>query len=91
LPEKLKGGAAKAVVAKLLDQGLLKEIRVKRSEPHWRVDNKEHPIGLKLTRSGERTIGVEEGADDKEKARSQGKPHSTSWTTPATPPPNDPE
>jgi hypothetical protein len=21
----------------------------------------------------------------------QGKPHSTSWTTPATPPPNDPE
>ena len=43
---------------------------MKRSEPHWRVDNKEHPIGLKLSRSGERTIGVEEGADDKEKARS---------------------
>ena len=50
LPEKLKGGAAKAVVAKLVDQGLLEEIRVKRREPHWRVEANEHPIGLKLTR-----------------------------------------
>jgi hypothetical protein len=68
IPEKLKGGAAKAVVAKLLDQGLLKEIRVKRSEPHWRLDDNEHPIGLKLTRSGERTIAADEGTDDKEEA-----------------------
>src|SRR5215216_183976 len=63
LPEKLKGGAAKAVVTKLLDQGLLKEVRVKRGEPHWRVDENERPIGLKLTRSGQSAIRVEEGAD----------------------------
>ena len=63
LPEKLKGGAAKAVVTKLLDQGLLKEGRVKRGEPHWRVDEDERPIGLKLTRSGQSAIRVEEGAD----------------------------
>jgi hypothetical protein len=63
LPEKLRGGAAKAVVTKLLDQGLLKEGRVKRGEPHWRVDENERPIGLKLTRSGQSAIRVEEGAD----------------------------
>jgi hypothetical protein len=63
LPEKLKGGAAKKVVSKLLDQGLLKEVRAKRNEPHWRVDENEHPIGLKLTRSGQRAIAVDEGAD----------------------------
>ena len=42
-------------MTKLLDQGLLKEIRVKRGEPHWRVDEDERPIGLKLTRSGDAT------------------------------------
>jgi hypothetical protein len=63
LPEKLKGAAAKKVVTKLLDQGLLKEVRVKRGEPHWRVDEDERPIGLKLTRSGQSAIRVEEGAD----------------------------
>jgi hypothetical protein len=55
LPEKLKGGAATKVVTKLLDQGLLKEVRVKPGEPHWRVDENERPIGLKLTRSGQRS------------------------------------
>src|SRR5215203_3363100 len=62
LPEKLKGEAAKKVVTKLLDQGLLKEVRVKRGEPHWRVDEGDRPIGLKLTRSGKSAIRVEEGA-----------------------------
>jgi hypothetical protein len=66
LPEKLKGGAAKKVVTKLLDQGLLKEVRVKRGEPHWRVDENEHLIGLKLTRSGQSAIRIEEGAQAEE-------------------------
>jgi hypothetical protein len=66
LPEKLKGGAAKKVVTKLVGQGLLKEVRVKRGEPHWRVDENERPIGLKLTRSGQSAIRVEEGADAEE-------------------------
>ena len=38
-------------MTKLLDQGLLKEVRVKRGEPHWRVDENERPIGLKLTKA----------------------------------------
>ena len=66
LPEKLKGGAAKKVVTKLLDHGLLKEVRVKPGEPHWRVDDNEHPIGLKLTRSGQSAIRVDEGAEAEE-------------------------
>ncbi|MCC2653979.1 MAG: uncharacterized protein K0Q60_4145 [Microvirga sp.] len=72
LPEKLKGGAAKKVVIKLLDQGLLKEVRGKRGEPHWRVDENEHPIGLKLTRSGERAIRGEEGAEAEEAPTREG-------------------
>jgi hypothetical protein len=63
LPEKLKGGAAKKVLTKLLDQDLLKEVPVKRGEPHWRADENERPIGLKLTRSGQSAIQVEEGAE----------------------------
>jgi hypothetical protein len=39
---------------------------VKRNEPHWRVDENEHPIGLKLTRSGQRAIRVEEGGETEE-------------------------
>src|SRR5215207_7717836 len=66
LPEKLKGGAAKKVVTKLLDQDLLKEIRAKQNEPHWRADENEPPIGLKLTRSGQRAIRVEEGGAEAE-------------------------
>jgi hypothetical protein len=61
VPEKLKGGAGKKVVVRLLDQGLLKEARVKPGEPHWRVDENERPIG-----SGQRAIKVEEGAEGEE-------------------------
>ena len=59
-------------MTKLLDQGLLKEVRVKRGEPHWRVDENEHPIGLKLTRSGQRAIYVEEVAEAEEAATRKG-------------------
>jgi hypothetical protein len=71
-PEKLKGGAAKKVVTKLLEQGLLKEVRVKRGEPHWRLDDNDHPIGLKLTRSGQSAIRVEEGENAEEAPTQKG-------------------
>ena len=64
-----EGGAAKAAVTKLLDQGLLKEVRVKRGEPHWRVDENERPIGLKLT-AGSAAIQVEDGGGEAEAAPS---------------------
>jgi uncharacterized protein DUF3489 len=72
LPEKLKGGAAKKVVTKLLEQGLLKEVRVKRGEPHFRLDDNDHPIGLKLTRSGQSAIRVEEGENAEEAPTQKG-------------------
>jgi hypothetical protein len=62
LPDKLKGGAAKGAVTKLLGLGFVKEVRVKRGEPAWRADDEEKPVGLKITKAGSAAIGVE---DDK--------------------------
>lgn len=59
LPEKLKGGAAKATVTKLLSLALTEELTVKADEPHWRRDESDHPIGLKLTRGGLLALGIE--------------------------------
>ena len=60
LPDRLKGGAAKAVVGKLLALEFLKEVRVKRDEPAWRKDEESKPIGLKITNAGATAIGVED-------------------------------
>jgi hypothetical protein len=74
LPEKLKGGAAKAAVTKLLGLGLLKEVRVKRGEPTWRTDEEEKPLGLKITKAGSGAIGVEDdGRGEKEEPRREPK------------------
>jgi Protein of unknown function (DUF3489) len=64
LPPNLKGGAAKKVVGKLLDLGLVKEIPVTRDQPAWRTDNKEGFIGLKLTGAGLKALGIEPGTVD---------------------------
>lgn len=66
LPENLKGGAAKAVVIKLLTQGLVREIRVKGDQPHWTTNDTGHPIGLKITKAGLAAIAVESDATDAE-------------------------
>ena len=60
LPDRLKGGAAKAAVGKLLALAFLKEVRVKRDEPAWRKDDEEKPIGLKITKAGSAAIGAED-------------------------------
>jgi hypothetical protein len=59
LPEKLKGGAARAVVSKLLIQSLVEEIAVGRDDPHWRRSEEDQPIGLKVTQAGLQAIGEE--------------------------------
>ena len=59
LPEKLKGGAAKATVSKLLSLGLVQEMPVTAGEPHWRTDESGRPIGLRITRAGLLAIGIE--------------------------------
>jgi len=74
LPEKLKGGAAKAAVTKLLGLGFLTEVRVKRGEPAWRTDEEEKPVGLKITKAGSAAIGIEDdGQGEKDEARPEPK------------------
>jgi hypothetical protein len=65
LPDALKGGAVKSVVAKLLAHHLVVETAVGRGDPSWRRDEHEQPIGLKLTRGGLPALGLdpEEGGD----------------------------
>ena len=59
LPETLKGGAAKATLSKLLSLGLVAEMMVTAGEPHWRKDENNHPIGLRITQAGLVAIGIE--------------------------------
>lgn len=59
IPETLKGAAVKKTVAKLIGLNFAEEVAVKRDQPHWRMDEDEHPIGLKITAAGLAAIGIE--------------------------------
>jgi hypothetical protein len=59
LPDHLKGSAAKSVVLKLIAAGLLEEVIVGRGDPHWRKDEEDQPLGLRITRAGLQAIGLE--------------------------------
>ena len=59
LPETLKGGAARALVSKLLAGGLVEEITVSPADPHWRTGEDDQLIGLRITPAGLQAIGVE--------------------------------
>jgi hypothetical protein len=48
LPENLRGGAAHKVVAKLLSEGLVEEIRARGSLPVWRRDDNEGSVALRV-------------------------------------------
>lgn len=63
VPETLKGGAARAVLSKLLTHSLVEEIEVGHCDPSWRRDEHEQPIGLKVTRAGLEAIGIESDAE----------------------------
>jgi hypothetical protein len=65
-PEKLKGGAAHKVAAKLIVAGLVKEVKAKAGTPVWRRDEQaRQSYALKLTAAGARAIAVdpEDGAE----------------------------
>ena len=56
-----KRGQAQRAVAKLLEAGLLKEIRAKAGAPIWRRDDEtEQTYALKLTAAGTKAIAVDE-------------------------------
>jgi hypothetical protein len=66
LPNNSKGGAAKALVTKLIEHGLVREVRVKQDQPHWTMNDTGHPIGLKITKAGLTAIAVEPDATNAE-------------------------
>lgn len=70
LPENLKGGAAHKVVAKLLTEGLVEEIRATSDLPAWRRDETEGAFALRITKRGLAAIQVDEtDAKTKESVR----------------------
>src|ERR1700686_4484639 len=52
LPANLKGGAAHKVVAKLLTEGLVEEVRARGSFAVWRRDDAEGAFALRITKRG---------------------------------------
>jgi hypothetical protein len=62
-PPKLTGGAAGKVVAKLLTEGLVEEVRARGSLPVWRRDD-DGPRTLRITKKGLQAIRVEDDPTD---------------------------
>ena len=67
LPANLKGSAAKKVVARLLKEKLLVELRAKDDMPVWRRGDDNRPYSLRITRTGLKAIEVEEVAEAPDK------------------------
>jgi len=63
LPANLKGGAAKKVVDRLLNEKLLQELRAKDDMPVWRRGDDNRPYSLQITNAGLRAIEVQDVAD----------------------------
>src|SRR5260370_32406550 len=60
---KLTGGAAGKVVAKLLTEGLVEEVRARGPIPVWRRDD-DGPRALRITKKGLQAIRVEDEPTD---------------------------
>ena len=60
LPERLKGGAAQAVLGKLIEAGLVEEVAGGHDLPAWRRDEEGRPVALRITSAGLKAIGIEE-------------------------------
>jgi len=63
MPATLKGGAARKVVAKLIDAGVAREIVAKLAMPVWRRDDETNrPYALRATAAGVKAVGSENAA-----------------------------
>jgi len=58
---KLTGGALAKVLSSLLTKGLVKEVRAKQGETHWRLDDEERPLTLKVTPAAFEALGIVDG------------------------------
>src|SRR5215203_1774789 len=69
LPEGVRAASVKAAVIRLSKLGFLKQVRVKRDQPHWLTDEEGRRIGLKITTAGSAAIGVgDDGKGEEEPA-----------------------
>ena len=73
LPANLKGGAAHKVVAKLLTEGLVEEVRARGSFAVWRRDDAEGAFALRITKRGLKAIQVDDAPDAEETGAAGGK------------------
>jgi hypothetical protein len=64
LPANLKGSAAKKVVARLLNEKLMQELRTKDDMPVWRRGDDNRSYSLRITKAGLRAIELAEAPDD---------------------------
>src|SRR5215210_624194 len=67
----LKGGAAQKVVAKLLAERLVEEIRARGSLPIWRSDEEDRPVALRITKRGLAAFKVKHDEDNPDQPESQ--------------------
>lgn len=84
LPPNLKGGSAQKVIARLLTEKLVEEIRSRDDLPVWRRDEERGPRTIRITKRGLAAIGEEddERADGKKQGGRQ-PPKSDRRTKPA--------
>jgi DNA-binding MarR family transcriptional regulator len=68
---KAKGAALTGAINRLIKRGLLKETRVKVSEPVWRKDETGRAKALVITADGLAALGVEDGAGEAETLQSE--------------------
>ncbi len=68
---KAKGAALTGVINRLIKRGLLKETRVKVSEPVWRKDEAGRAKALVITADGLAALGVEDGPGGAETPQSE--------------------
>ena len=54
----MRAASVKAAVIRLSKLGFLKQVRVKRDQPHWSSDEEGRRIGLEITNAGSAAIGV---------------------------------
>ena len=76
LPTNLKGGAARKVVGKLMDNGLLKEVPARGRLPAWRRGEEDQPVALRITKQGMKAIqadGSEEHVETADAAEPEDK------------------
>lgn len=87
-PSNLKGGAAQKVAAKLIAEGLAKEIKAKAETPIWRRDGEsDQAYSMKLTAAGAKAIArnEEQGGMSERKSSAQESPSVATGSSEVSP------